>query len=557
MYYFPSGKSNFEILRKEGYVYVDKTAYIEKLENLRKQSIHFLRPRRFGKSLFTSMLACYYDVNMSDEFDEIFQGTYIYDHPTQKRSQYYVLKFNFSGVGGNYKESAEKAFKRKVINGLKEFNIHYNFKVPILEEESASGILSSFLVDCVAYIENKKIYVIIDEYDQYANDMLSFAFDEFSKATRSDGYIKAFYEELKAGSEKVIDQIFITGVSPITIDSLTSGFNISTNLSLDSEFNEMMGFTSEEMSHLISLVDNIKNPEVILDKMKQVYDGYIFSKEAEVHLYNPNMALYYLDYYQRKGKEPESLIDPNIYSDYNKIRNLLTIKPSEEQHEALLEIITEGKLSCRLTLSFDLQKDFSRDDFVSLLYYLGYLTIQSTLLDKLTLAVPNDVIRTVYFDYFNEMMNKKYDVYTKDYEIAVEKLLMEQKNDKLVACTEQTLTALDNRDFLSFNEKIVKAILTSILTPSNYLLLKNEYPVDKGYIDLALFPRNVKAPIMFIELKYIKANEFNSLTLQKKRKEAYLQLMNYSSASEFKDNDIIRWILIFSKNKCVLNEKIN
>ena len=557
MYYFPSGKSNFKILRKEGYVYVDKTAYIEKLENLRKQSIHFLRPRRFGKSLFTSMLACYYDVNMSDEFDEIFQGTYIYDHPTQKRSQYYVLKFNFSGVGGNYKESAEKAFKRKVINGLKEFTIHYNFKVPILEEESASGILSSFLVDCVAYIEDKKIYVIIDEYDQYANDMLSFAFDEFSKATRSDGYIRAFYEELKAGSEKVIDQIFITGVSPITIDSLTSGFNISTNLSLDSEFNEMMGFTSEEMSHLISLVDNIKNPEVILDKMKQVYDGYIFSKEAEVHLYNPNMALYYLDYYQRKGKEPESLIDPNIYSDYNKIRNLLTIKPSEEQRDALLEIITEGKLSCRLTLSFDLQKDFSRDDFVSLLYYLGYLTIQSTLLDKLTLAVPNDVIRSVYFDYFNEMMNKKYDVYTKDYEIAVEKLLMEQKNDKLVACTEQTLTALDNRDFLSFNEKIVKAILTSILTPSNYLLLKNEYPVDKGYIDLALFPRNVKAPIMFIELKYIKANEFNSLTLQKKRKEAELQLMNYSSASEFKDNDIIRWILIFSKNKCVLNEKIN
>lgn len=156
MYYFPCEKSDFKILRKEGYVYVDKTAYIEKLENLRKQSIHFLRPRRFGKSLFTSMLACYYDVNMSDEFNEIFQGTYIYDHPTQKRSQYYVLKFNFSGVGGNYKESAEKAFKRKVINGLKEFNIHYNFKVPILEEESASGILSSFLVDCVAYMKTRK-----------------------------------------------------------------------------------------------------------------------------------------------------------------------------------------------------------------------------------------------------------------------------------------------------------------------------------------------------------------------------------------------------------------
>ena len=412
---FPIGNTDFKEIQTNGFVYIDKTKYIELLENSNNKAIRFLRPRGFGKSLFVSMLECYYDLNMKGEFDELFKGTYIYDHPTKKRNQYYVLKFNFSGVGGNYKDSAYKAFKRKVINGLKEFNHHYHFDIPIIEEESASGMLSSFLVDSVAYIGNKKIYVVIDEYDQYANDLLSFSFDEFSKATRSDGFIRAFYEELKVGTEKVIYQIFITGVSPITLDSMTSGFNISSNLSLDPRFNEMMGFTTEEMQYLISLVDTHEPPEETLNKMKDYYNGYRFSEAAIQHVYNPNMALYYLDHMQLFHEEPKSLIDPNIYSDYDKIKNLLNIKPNQEQSDALLEIITEGKIACRLTLSYNLQKDFTKHDFISLLFYLGYLTIQGNDYDDIIYKVPNDVIRMIYFEYFNEMLKQNYEVYTDDF----------------------------------------------------------------------------------------------------------------------------------------------
>lgn len=554
---FPKGNANFKEIRTDGYIYIDKTKYIELLENSGNKSVHFLRPKRFGKSLFTSMLQCYYDLNMADEFTELFKGTYIYEHPTKKKNQYYVLKFNFAGFGNKRGEELLTEFNMKVCDALYEFKEYYQMDVPILENISASRTISRFFAQIRSLLKNKKIYIVIDEYDHFANDLLSFAFDEFTNATRSDGFIRAFYEELKNGTEGVVEKIFITGVSPITLDSLTSGFNISTNLTLDSDFNEMMGFTTEEMKYLISCADNIKNPDAVLSEMKQHYDGYMFSKDALEHLYNPNMALYYLDHYQKKGREPDSLVDPNIFSDYSKIRNLLDIQPDKEQNKALLEIITEDKITSQLTLSYNLQKEFSRDDFVSLLYYLGYLTISGNDFDDIVFVVPNDVIRIIYFDYFNEMLKQKYQVYTDNYKQAVKQLLNKQKNDKLVTCVESTLSSIDNRDYQNFDEKVIKMLLTSILLPSDFLRLKSEYPVEKGYIDLALFPKNIEAPIMLLELKYIKSADYNDGKLQKKRAEAYQQLQNYGSAREFKESDVIKWILIFSKDRCVLNEKID
>ena len=557
MYKFPKGSADFKEIRMEGYVYIDKTKYIELLENSGNKSVHFFRPRRFGKSLFTSMLECYYDYNMADNFDNLFQGTYIHEHPTTKKNQYYVLKFNFSGFGNIRGEELLTDFNMKVCDALIGFKEYYNLKVPVLENVSAVRSLSRFLVQIRSQLKGRKLYIIIDEYDYFANDLLSFSFDEFTNAIRSDGFIRAFYEELKNATEGIIEKIFITGVSPITLNSMTSGYNISTNLSLDSDFNEMLGFTTDEMKYLISLIEGIEYPEMILNKMKQTYDGYIFSKDAEKHLYNPNMALYYLDYYQRKGKEPDSLIDPNIYSDYNKINNLLDIKPNKEQNNALLEIITNGTIACQLTLSYNLQKDFSKNDFISLLFYLGYLTIQDSVYDELILKVPNDVIRSVYFDYFNEMLKKKYMVYTDDYAEAVKQILSEQKNDKLITCAERTLASLDNRDSMKFDEKVIKVILTSILIPTSHMLVKNEYPVENGYIDLALFPKDNRKPIILVELKYIKTSDFNEQLLHVKRKEAFRQLQNYRSAKEFEGKDIMQWILIFSKDKCVLNEIID
>lgn len=553
---FPIRESDFKSIRKDNYVYVDKTMYIEKLEDVHKQSIHYLRPRRFGKTLFSSMLECYYDVNMANEFEDLFKGTYIYDHPTQMHNQYYVLKFNFAGMGGKHGEELERIFDKKVHLFVSAFCDKYGFENTIPSEYNAALTLFNLIQILKNKIYDHRVYVLIDEYDHFSNDLLSFAFDEFQTATNSDGFIRAFYEELKNGTEDAIDQIFITGVSPITLDSMTSGFNISTNLSLDPRFNEMMGFTTEEMQYLISLVDTHEQPKEILRKMKDYYNGYRFSEDAIQRVYNPNMALYYLDHLQFFHKEPKSLIDPNIYSDYNRIKNLLDIKPNREQSDALLEIITEGKIACRLTLSYNLQKDFTKHDFISLLFYLGYLTIQGNDYDDIVFSVPNDVIRMIYFDYFNEMLKQNYQVYTEDYALAIKQILNEQKNDRLVACVEDTLASMDNRDFMKFDEKIMKAIITNILHPTRFLNIKNEYPVEKGYIDLVLFPKDQRKSIILIELKYIKSSKLTKQTIQEKRDEAYKQLQDYCSAKEFEGKNIIRWILIFAKDKCVRNETI-
>lgn len=444
---FPKGTADFKEIRTNRYVYIDKTKYIELLENSGNKSVHLLRPKRFGKSLFTSMLQCYYDLKMSDDFDKLFEGTYIHQHPTEKKNQYYILKFNFTGLGNTQGEELVKLFDRKVYVIISTFCAKYGFENTIPSDSNVAQSLFNLIEILRNKIKDRRLYVLIDEYDHFANDLLSFALEEFAGATRSDGFIRAFYEELKNGTEGVIEKIFITGVSPITLDSLTSGFNISTSLSLDPRFNEAMGFTTEEMQYLISLVDTKEYPEETLRNMKTYYDGYRFSEDAIQHVFNPNMALYFLENIQLFGKEPKSIIDPNIFSDYSKIKNLLDIKPDKVQSEALLEIMSEEKISCRLTLSYNLQKDFSRDDFISLLYYLGYLTILGNDLDDIIFVVPNDVIRIIYFDYFNEMLKQNYQVYTDNYKQAVKQLLNEQKNDKLVACVEATLSSMDNRDY--------------------------------------------------------------------------------------------------------------
>lgn len=230
---------------------------------------------------------------------------------------------------------------------------------------------------------------------------MSFAYQDFAKTVSENGFVRKFYEALKTGTtDGTVGKIFITGVSPITLDSITSGFNISTNLSLDPRFNEMMGFTTDEMKYLISLVKDIEDPDKTLSEMKQIYDGYMFSIDGKEHVFNPNMALYYLDYVQTFHMPPRESVDPNIYSDYKKIENLLKIRPNIEQRDVLKQIIAGNELLVTLTLSYDLSKRFTKDDFVSLLYYLGYLTITGSRGMRVKLHVPNDVIRNVYLSYF-------------------------------------------------------------------------------------------------------------------------------------------------------------
>ena len=372
---FPKGYNDYKFIRENDYIYVDKTKYIELLENDDAVSIRMLRPRRFGKSLFTSMLACYYDISEKDNFEMLFHHTYIYHHPTSTRNTYYILKFNFSGLTGKHGEVLEKEFAMVVFDSLKNFLYQYHINLKVPETQSAARMASRFFVDIKPYLKDEKIMIIIDEYDHFANELLSFDFQEFTSITNSDGYVRGFYEVLKYATESVVSRIFITGVSPITLDSLTSGFNISTNISLNLGFNEMFGFTKEEMKSLISMVPTIQNEESVLNEMNQCYDGYMFSREGKHYMFNPNMAIYYLDYWKNFGKQPLEIVDKNILCDYQKLENLLYLSYDRDIHDQIQDILAGKHPIVNLTEMFMMNTELTKDDFYSLLFYLGYLTI--------------------------------------------------------------------------------------------------------------------------------------------------------------------------------------
>lgn len=272
----PNGISNYEELIEDGYYYVDKTMYIEKLESLTDKRIMFLRPRKFGKTLFTSVLENYYDIQKKDKFKKLFKETYIGKRSSKLRNSYYILKFNFSGINTENKETTIRSFKNKTIESIKIFISKYNIDFYIDEMQEAEEILNSLFTAFNIQKQNEKIYVIIDEYDHFANELLGFNIEQFKNLVAKNEKVRKWYEILKQGTESIVDRVFITGVSPITLDSLTSGFNISKDITKDERFNEMIGFTREELVQLMNEQNILKEEqEIILPIMKENYDGYL------------------------------------------------------------------------------------------------------------------------------------------------------------------------------------------------------------------------------------------------------------------------------------------
>ena len=552
----PKGNSNFVDIVTKGFVYVDKTKYIEMLENGNDKFVHFLRPRRFGKTLFISMLSCYYDILTKDNFDVYFKDTYIHEHPTVEKNSYLILPFDFSGLNDTSSDMLEREFTQRIEDQCKEFLNKYKIDIE-LEKRSAAGIISQLLYELPSKTDIP-IYAIIDEYDQFSNELISFDLKGFKNIVSKNGYVRKFYETLKIGTSKgVVKRIFMTGVSPITLDSMTSGFNISTNLSLDPRYHSMMGFDKDEMYKLILEIDEIVNKQAVLQDMKIMYDGYCFTKKKKECLFNPNMVFYYFDQRQIYHEAPIDMIDSNMLSDYNKLESLLMINSDQKHKDILLEILSKEKITCELTTSFCLDVAFTRDDFISLLYYLGYLTIHSVYRDMIEFTVPNTFIKKIYFDYFRKMIQLDFHVNTSNYAESINRIIDQKDNSLFVSNIEGLLKSLDNRDFRGFSESKVKIAAAAIAQSNKYVLLKSEYPVEEGYVDIVLFPYHTQGITALFELKYIKKENLNQATLEEKRKEAYLQLKKYGEAKEFANQDIVKWILIFSKDECVCNEIVD
>ena len=562
----PKGISNYEDIVAENRVYVDKTMYIEKMEDLADKTIMFLRPRKFGKTLFTSTLECYYDKNKADKFEELFGKTYIGKNPTPNKNRYCVLRFNFSGISTNTVEETIKGFREKVDIGINRFVTNYKLDFYNNPEMSTEGILGSIFEAFREQRRNEKIYVIIDEYDHFANELLGFKTDEFKELVAKNGKVRKWYEILKEGTESVVDRIFITGVAPITLDSTTSGFNIARDITKNIRFNDMLGFSKEDVKYLMTEIDiPEEKQEELIPIIKENYDGYIFSNmiksEYENYkIYNSNMTLYFLDAYQEQGQVPEELVDINILSDYGKIEAFMNLCQNMNKIELLEKIVAEEPVESELTEKFNAEISFGEKELVSLLFYLGYLTIEQNEFGMSKFVTPNEVVRTIYSQYFVEYIKRKAGIQgeIKNGEM-IKEILYEGKIDKAIETLGTFLTNLSNRDYQRFDEKYIKVIFYSICRMLGAVYVKSELEIGGEYADILIIPReklNERYGVL-LEFKYIKQEDYNKKPelLQQKLAEAKTQLERYNQTEKIQAIPNLRsYAIVVVKDKIQVEE---
>lgn len=557
----PYGISNFDKVAREEFYFVDRTSYIAQLEQLSEPYLFFLRPRRFGKSLFISMLQCYYGVEYRQAFDEVFGRFAIGQTRTPMANQYLVLKFDFSRINTQTRENTFAGFTRNVKQGINYFLSTYHDyfdaadKAYVMEADEPSDVLNRLFERMKeAQAQGRfayKLYLLIDEYDHFANELVAFRIDDFKNSVSRNGYVRKFYESIKsATADAIVDRIFITGVSPLTLDSLTSGFNIGKHLTLDVQFHNMMGFSEAEVATILSRVgvSQEKIPTTLND-IRRWYNGYLFSERAETRLYNPDMVLYFAAELGRLGLYPIELLDTNVASDYGKLRELFRVEGQEVQNLAVLnEIITGTQVSAQLTRQFSFEKDFTRDDLISLLFYLGIVTIKAAELSRLIFEPPNFVITQLYFTYFQQIILRQANLRADDLLIYDRVLALAQENNitPLIEAVEAILLQLSNRDAISFDEKYIKAVLASLLYPTKIYTIQSEYETNRRYADLLLTRRPPIEPNyqFAFELKYLKLTDADQL--ETKKAEALTQMQEYLQHDKLRAlSDLRAWVIVF------------
>ncbi len=557
----PYGVSNFTKLAKEEYYLVDRTAFIAQLEQMNEPYLFYLRPRRFGKTLFVSMLQCYYGLEYAAQFIEIFGNYTIGQTPTPLANRYLVLKLDFSRINTQTRESTFAGFLENVNQGVSHFLSAYQANYTeadhhyIFSAEEPSIVLSR-LFERTKNHQNTgkfqdKIYVLVDEYDHFANELVAFRLEEFKTSVSRNGFVRKFYESIKtATGDGVVDRIFITGVSPLTLDSLTSGFNIGKHLSLDIQFHQMMGFTEQEVAEILTGVGmEESNLPATLADLRQWYNGYLFNSKAKTKLYNPDMVLYFASEFSRTREYPEELLDINIASDYGKLRDLFRVEGQEVQNLAVLnELITEGQVSAQLTRQFSFEKDFTRDDLISLLFYLGIVTIKAAELSRFIFEPPNFVITQLYFTYFQQIVLRRAALRADDLRIYDRVLKLAQENDiaPLIEAVESILLQLSNRDAVGFDEKYVKAVFAALLYPTQIYTVISEYETDRRYVDLLLTRRPPIDPNyqFAFELKYLKQQDADQLETVKAA--GLTQIQTYLRHEKLQGlADLRAWLVVF------------
>jgi hypothetical protein len=541
----PYGLADFWKIQRSNMYYVDKTRFIPLLE-AGSRFVFFIRPRRFGKTLWLSVLENYYDIGFKERFKETFKGTFIGEHPTEERNSYLVLMFNFAMVNPE-PQSVRESFEANGQTIIRDFLRRY---AQFFDEHERSAILSFAKTEdqlrelfVRAADKNLKIYVLIDEYDNFANTILTAAGEHaYRELTHGAGFFRYFFNLLKgatSGRTSGLTRLFITGVSPITMDDVTSGFNIGENITLDRQIHDLLGFREEEVLNILEYYKDTGklhlDVSLCLDVMSTWYDHYRFSTRATDQVFNPDMVLYFLKQVMKDDLLPETMIDQNIRIDYGKLRHLVLVDRKFNGNFSILkEIIETGETISALNVSFPLERLLDRANFVSLLFYLGLVSIADTMKGSPLLRIPNRTVEKLMYGYLRDAF---YDVDVFRLEVwSFANLIRNMAYDGewqpvFDFLAEEVKKQTSVRDYLA-GEKVIQEFLLAYLNVTDYFLTWSEREMKKGFADLYLEPFLARFPDMrygyVIELKYIPRQEFSDTKLQENIKEAKQQAKQYA-----------------------------
>ena len=493
----PYGINDFEAIIEQNQYYVDKTMYLPLLEN-QPSNIFFIRPRRFGKSIFLSMLHAYYDCSKKEKFQILFGDLWVGKHPTPLQGKFQILHLDFSYVGGSIEKLEENfnMYLRVKLDGFmrvyQEFYLA-DFKEKFFKSDSAAEKLA--LLQDETATKGIPLYLIIDEYDNFTNTVLNEQGEKVYWAiTHADGFYRDVFKKFKG----MFERIFITGVSPVTLDDVTSGFNIGWHISTKPEFNQMLGFSLEEVRKMFAYYKEVggipatSDIEAMIDEMKPWYDNYCFSEDAlrtQSKVFNCDMVIYYLRNYMDRGEAPKEMIDPNTKTDYNKMKKLLQLDKLDGDRKGVIRTIAEtGQIVAPLTETFSAYSLTDPQIFTSLLFYYGMLTIKGTRGDKMILGIPNNNVRKQYYGYLKDLYEEKAYVDTNQltdyyYDMAYEGRWREGL--QFMADAYSKVSSV--RDGIE-SERNLQGFFMAYLNLNNYYYIAPELELNHGYCDFFLLP---------------------------------------------------------------------
>jgi len=571
----PYALTNFERIRTENYLYVDKTRFIEMLENEATQYHFLLRPRKFGKSLFLSVLDHYYDLRFKERFEELFGNLYIGQNPTEKANSYFVMNFDFSGLDSSDVESFKLSFTETIRNNMEMFfsqhkNIFTNTD-DLIKQLAERNTVGAYMEFAFRLIDNhgKKAFVIIDEYDHFANDVIAkgtqsslkvasylamttkqspgapLSKNQYEESIWANSITRDFYETLKKASKTIVDKIFVTGITPIMLDDLTSGFNISNNMSLEPRYNEILGLTRDEVEWVMEQIQLDKS--LITVDMEQMYDGYLFNEDAENKLFNSTMILYYFLQLKNNGKKIKYFIDDNLKTDYGRLRNLFN---KHDNKQKIRELAENNSIPGSVIKQFSMELIHEDKNFFSLLFYMGLVTIDNSVQFKTALKIPNYSVKTMYWAFVERMLTEEIEGISLDdskYTDPIYSLAYENDYRPFFEYfSKYVVQYLSNRDLINTVEKDIKFLLLPIFFTSNYYFPISEIENSAGYTDIYLKRGNLHPGSLsewIFEIKYVKqCDAENEKLIKEQQAGAEAQLLRYKNSNLFKDRTDVRYI---------------